>query len=80
MHLLTSVGRVACRSIEEVGRSAQSCHARVSIAIHASGDSAVATLLGSGAGDITMRGHTARTPIKTYGQGEKKERKNEDLC
>lgn len=79
MHLLTSVGRVACRSVEEVGRSAQSCHARVSIAVHASGDSAVATLLGGGAGDITMRGHTARTPIETYGQREK-ERKNEKLC
>lgn len=60
-----SIGRVACRSIEEVGRGAQGCHARVSVAIHASGDRAVATLLGSGAGDITMRGHTACTPTET---------------
>lgn len=60
-----SIGRVACWSIEEVGRGAQGCHARVSVAIHASGDRAVATLLGSGAGDITMGGHTARTPTET---------------
>lgn len=76
--LLTGIGRVACRSIEEVGRGAQGCHARVSVAIHASGDRAVATLLGSGAGDITMRGHTACTPTETYGQ-EKKERKTERI-
>ena len=66
--LLTSIGRVACRSIEEVGRSAQGCHARVSVAVHARGDRAVAALLGSGAGDVTMRGHAARTPAETYGQ------------
>lgn len=40
-----SIGRVACRSIEEVGRGAQGCHARVRVAIHASG--AVAALLRS---------------------------------
>lgn len=78
MRLLTSIGRVACRSIEEVGRGAQGCHARVSVAIHASGDRAVATLLGGGAGDITMRGHTACTPTETYGQ-EKKGRRRERI-
>jgi len=75
VYLLTSIGRVACRSIEKVRRGAQGCHARVSIAIHASGDGAVTTLLGSGAGDITMRGHTACIPTETYGQGEKREKK-----
>lgn len=75
MHLLTSIGRVSCRSIEEVGRGAQGCHARVSVAIHASGDRAVAALLRSGAGDITMRGHTACTPTETYRQ-RKREREN----
>ena len=79
VYLLTSIGRVACRSIEEVGRGAQSCHARVNIAIHASGDGAVATLLGSGAGHITMRGHTACVPIETYGQG-KRGRRRENRC
>lgn len=68
VYLLTSIGRVACRSIEEIGRGAQGCHARVSVAIHASGDRAVATLLRSGAGDITMGGHTACAPTETYGQ------------
>lgn len=76
--LLTSIGRIACRSIEEVGRGAQGCHARVSVAIHASGNRTVATLLGSGAGDITMRGHTACTPTETYGQ-RKKERQTERI-
>lgn len=71
MYLLTSIGRIARRSIEEVGRGAQGCHARVSVAIHASGDRAVATLLGSGAGDITMRGYTACAPTETYGQGKR---------
>lgn len=73
VHLLTSIGRVACGSIEEVGRGAQGCHARVSVAVHASGHRAVATLLGSGAGDITVRGHTACTPTETYGQGKERE-------
>lgn len=45
MYLLTGIGRVAGRSIEEVGRGAQGRHARVSVAVHASG--AVAALLGS---------------------------------
>lgn len=71
MYLLTSIGRVACRSIEEVGRGTQGCHARVSVAIHASGNRAVATLLGRGAGDITVRGHTACCPTETYGQGKR---------
>lgn len=79
VYLLTSIGRVARGSIEEVGRGAQGCHARVSVAIHASGDRAVATLLGSGAGDITMRGHTACTPTETYGQG-KRGRRRENRC
>lgn len=69
--LLTSIGRVACGSIEEVGRGAQGCHARVSVAIHAIGDRAVATLLRGGAGDITVRGHTACTPTETYGRGKR---------
>lgn len=77
MYLLTSIGRVACRSIEEVGRGAQGCHARVSVAIHACGDRAVATLLRSGAGDISMRGDTACTPTETYGQ---RKRRRENRC
>ena len=80
VYLLTSIGRVACRSIEEVGRGAQGCHARVRVAIHAIGDRAVAILLGGGAGDITVRGHTACTPTETYGQekrGRQRERETE---
>lgn len=76
--LLTSIGRVACRSIEEVGRGAQGCHARVSVAIHAIGDRAVAILLGSGARDITVGGHAARTPTETYGQGKRGRRRERE--
>lgn len=75
VYLLTSIRRVACWSIEEVGWGAQGCHARVSIAIHASGDRAVAALLGSGAGDIAVRRHTACTPTETYRRGRKTEKK-----
>lgn len=70
-YLLTSIGWVPCRSVEEVGWGAQGCHARVSVAIHASGDRAVAALLGSGAGDIAMRRHTACTPTETYRWGRR---------
>lgn len=70
VHLLTSIGGVAGGSVEEVGRGAQGCHARVSVAVHARGDRAVAALLRSGAGDIAMGGHAARAPTETYGRGQ----------
>lgn len=77
LYLLTSIRRVACRSIEEVGWGAQGCHARVSVAIHARGDRAVAALLGSGAGDIAVRRHAACTPTETYRRwGGNTEKKN----
>lgn len=70
VRLLTSIGGVAGGSVEEVGRGAQGCHARVSVAVHACGDRAVAALLRSGAGDIAMGGHAARAPTETYGRGQ----------
>lgn len=75
VRLLTSIGGVAGGSVEEVGRGAQGCHARVSVAVHACGDRAVAALLRSGAGDITMGGHAARAPTETYGRGRGSGRK-----
>lgn len=69
VRLLTSIGGVAGGSVEEVGRGAQGCHARVSVAVHARGDRAVAALLRSGAGDITVGGHAARAPTETYRRG-----------
>lgn len=69
VRLLTSIGGVAGGSVEEVGRGAQGCHARVSVAVHARRDRAVAALLRSGAGDIAMGGHAARAPTETYGRG-----------
>lgn len=62
--VLTGIGRVGSRAIEEAGRACQVGHGCIAIAIHAGGHCAVAALLWCRAGHITVRRHAARVPTE----------------
>lgn len=60
--ILTAVGRVGGRAVEESrrARDTQVGHAGVSVAVHAVADGVVVGLLWSAAGHVAARRHTAR--------------------
>ncbi len=66
--ILTAVGRVGRRSVQEAGgcRHSEVWHAGVAVAVHAVADCvAIVTLLGGGAWHISPRRHAARVTTVT---------------
>lgn len=67
--VLTAVGRVGRRSVQETRRRRHSevRHAGISVAVHAAADGvAIVTLLGGGAWDVSPRRHAAGVPIVAH--------------
>lgn len=64
--LLTGIGRVGCRAVEEGGGAAQVGHGCCAVPIHARGHRAIVGLLGRGAGHVTMRRHAAGIAGETW--------------